>query len=139
MLLNNIIYTGDTSESDDQDNSEGVEKKKTCEYNYDESSSSNTSGGDASKADSSFGSDSNDDDSVGLSGSNDEKAAAKKSGKRKRYTTHLVAAKFGTSKVHEALKSKRKVHVVTPEWLINCNFKWEKCVEQLFALTKDYE
>lgn len=64
---------------------------------------------------------------------------SKKMTRRKRYTTHLVAAKFGTSKVHEALKSKRKVNVVTPEWLINCNFKWEKCDETLFALTKEYE
>ncbi len=110
-------------------------KARKYEYSYDESSSSNTSGGD-SKHDSSFSSTSN--DSIALSVSNDENTGRMVK-KTKRYTTHLVAAKFGTSKVHEALKSKRKVHVVTPEWLINCNFKWEKCEEKLFALSKEYE
>jgi hypothetical protein len=48
-------------------------------------------------------------------------------------------AKFGTSKVLDALKSKRPVKVVTPEWLIQSNFKWEKCDENQFKLTKQYE
>jgi hypothetical protein len=59
---------------------------------------------------------------------------------KKLYTTHLVAAKYGTCKVHEALKSsKRPIHVVTPDWLINCNFKWIKCDEQEYKLTKEYD
>jgi hypothetical protein len=29
--------------------------------------------------------------------------------------------------------------VVTPEWLIESNFKWEKCDESQFKLTKEYE
>ena len=37
-------------------------------------------------------------------------------------TTHVVAAKLGTVKVNTALKQKG-VHVVTPEWLWNCNGK----------------
>lgn len=134
--VNEHLVLGDESDSNDSENENSEAPKKTSrnyEYSYDESSSSNTSGGD-SKLDSSFSSTSN--DSVALSVSNDAKIKKKK---KKRYTTHLVAAKYGTSKVHEALKSKRKVKVVTPEWLINCNFKWEKCDETLYALTKEYE
>ncbi len=128
-----LVLGGDEIETDGY--AEDMKKNRNYEYSYDESSSSNTSGGD-SKHDSSFSSTSN--DSVTLSIKNDEDVT-RKIKKSNRYTTHLVAAKFGTSKVHEALKSKRKVHVVTPEWLINCNFKWEKCEEKLFALTKEYE
>ncbi len=29
--------------------------------------------------------------------------------------------------------------MVTPEWLIESNFKWEKCDENQFKLTKEYE
>jgi hypothetical protein len=44
----------------------------------------------------------------------------------------LVAAKHGTSKVHDASKcSKHKIHVVTPEWLIESNYKWIKCKDEL--------
>ena len=55
-------------------------------------------------------------------------------------TLELIAkAKYGTCKVHDALKSKRAVHVVTPEWLIESNFKWERCDENQYRLSKDYE
>lgn len=55
------------------------------------------------------------------------------------YTTHLVAAKFGTGKVHEALKSKKPIRVVTPEWLLDCSYQWTRCDENDYKLTKEYE
>jgi hypothetical protein len=60
-------------------------------------------------------------------------------------TTHLVAANYGTSKVHDALKmissnkTKKQLFIVQPEWLIECYHKWDNCDEKEFALTKDYE
>jgi RNA polymerase II subunit A-like phosphatase len=102
--------------ADTPDKEEGEENKKTYEYSYDDdetSSSSNCSGGANSR----------------LSTTS-----------KKRYTTHLVAAKYGTSKVHEASKcSGHKINVVTPEWLINSNYRWMKCDEKLFGLTKEYD
>lgn len=68
---------------------------------------------------------------------NKNKKVVKK--KLKRHTTHLVAAKHGTSKVHDALKSKLPIKVVTPEWLIDCNFKWAHCNEDEYKLTKEYD
>ena len=50
-------------------------------------------------------------------------------------TTHVVAAKLGTVKVNTALKQKG-VHVVTPEWLWNCNDRWERVDERLFHLNE---
>jgi len=128
-----LVLGSEESSIEESSNDAKKSKSRNYEYSYDESSSSNTSGGDSKNDDSSFSSN----DSVPLSPQNFE--IKNKEKKPKRYTTHLVAAKFGTSKVHEALKSKRKVWVVTPEWLINCNFKWERCKEKLFALTKEYE
>ena len=60
-------------------------------------------------------------------------------------TTHLVAANYGTSKVHDALKmissnkTTKQLFIVQPEWLIECYQKWAKCEEKEFALNKDYE
>lgn len=59
--------------------------------------------------------------------------------KTRKFTTHLVAAKYGTSKVYDVLRSKIPIKVVTPEWLINCNYKWIKCDEEMYKLNKDYE
>lgn len=52
-------------------------------------------------------------------------------------TTHLVAAKWGTVKVHRAVKFLERyaqrhpnelppLHIVTPEWLYACAERWEK-------------
>jgi hypothetical protein len=60
-------------------------------------------------------------------------------------TTHLVAANYGTSKVHEALKlislnkSVKQLFIVQPEWLIECYQKWVRVDEEPFLLNKDYE
>jgi RNA polymerase II subunit A-like phosphatase len=51
-------------------------------------------------------------------------------------TTHLVAAKLGTAKVNQAMKSKH-VHIVTPDWLWCCYHRWDKVTECLFTLTDD--
>ena len=48
-------------------------------------------------------------------------------------TTHLVAAKLGTSKVNHALRDKA-IKVVTPDWLWCCAHRWEKVDERLFLL-----
>ena len=108
--VNEHFVMPDSDEEDD----DSVHNSKKYEYSYDDdetSSSSNCSGG---------------------ARFNDKS--------KKRYTTHLVAAKHGTSKVHEAGKCiKQKIHVVTPEWLINSNYKWIKCDEKMYKLTKEYD
>ncbi|XP_022082329.1 RNA polymerase II subunit A C-terminal domain phosphatase-like isoform X2 [Acanthaster planci] len=48
-------------------------------------------------------------------------------------TTHLVAAKAGTSKVHTAQRAK-SIHIVTPEWLWCCWERWQRVDEHLFKL-----
>lgn len=104
-------------------------RHKKYEYKFDEEqSSSDSSGACANKSD----------DSSELS-SNEESEEEKQQRRNKRVTTHLVAAKYGTTKVYDALKSSTSIKVVTPEWLINCNFKWTKCDEEEFKLTKEYE
>lgn len=50
--------------------------------------------------------------------------------------THVVAAKWGTQKVHEA-KRLKKVHIVTPEWLWCCYERWERVDERLFHLFRE--
>ena len=120
-------------EEPDLSNSNPVSKPKKYEYNYDddEETNSSSSGADFKSSNESINEDS----------SSQPKSSAnlKQNVRPKRYTTHLVAAKYGTCKVHEALKSKPPIKVVTPEWLINCNFKWVKCDEDQFKLTKDYD
>ncbi|XP_054748719.2 RNA polymerase II subunit A C-terminal domain phosphatase-like [Lytechinus pictus] len=50
-----------------------------------------------------------------------------------RATTHLVAAKVGTSKVHAAKRSK-SILIVEPDWLWCCWERWERVDERLFLL-----
>lgn len=50
-------------------------------------------------------------------------------------TTHLVAARPGTAKVHEARRYKN-IHLVTPDWLWCCAERWERVDEKLFPLYK---
>lgn len=50
-------------------------------------------------------------------------------------TTHLVAAKLGTEKVHLVSKFK-EVKIVNPEWLWTCADRWEWVDENLFPLNK---
>ena len=49
------------------------------------------------------------------------------------YTTHLVAARPGTSKVRTAVKY-RHVKKVSPEWLWCCSERWERVEESLFPI-----
>ena len=51
-------------------------------------------------------------------------------------TTHLIAAKFGTSKVRSAMKYK-DIKMVDVNWLWSCSERWEKVEEVLFPLAKD--
>lgn len=51
-------------------------------------------------------------------------------------TTHVVAGKR-TSKVERALRY--NIHVVTPEWLIDCYEQWERKDEVIYPLTIDYD
>ena len=51
-------------------------------------------------------------------------------------TTHLIAAKFGTSKVRSAMKYK-DIKMVDVNWLWSCSERWEKVEESLFPLVKD--
>ncbi|RNA11437.1 RNA polymerase II subunit A C-terminal domain phosphatase [Brachionus plicatilis] len=106
----NLILAEDESELEPKDN-----KNTELEYNFDENDSRSSCSG-ATRS--------------------DESSDHQKS---KKFTTHLVAAKYGTSKVHDALKSKISIKVVTPEWLINCNYKWIPCDEESYKLTKDYD
>lgn len=48
-------------------------------------------------------------------------------------TTHLVALRAGTAKVHAAYKRKN-LKLVTPEWLWLCAERWEKVDERMFPL-----
>lgn len=48
-------------------------------------------------------------------------------------TTHLVALRAGTAKVHAAYKRKN-LKLVTPDWLWTCAERWEKVDERLFPL-----
>ena len=63
-------------------------------------------------------------------------AKDKNKDKDKEATTHLVAAKLGTSKVHIARKLKH-IKVVTPEWLFSCAERWELVEERIFLLKGD--
>lgn len=51
-------------------------------------------------------------------------------------TTHLVAAKLGTEKVHMVSKSK-DVKIVNPDWLWTCGDRWEWVDERLYPLTEE--
>ncbi|KAF0295074.1 RNA polymerase II subunit A C-terminal domain phosphatase [Amphibalanus amphitrite] len=57
-------------------------------------------------------------------------------GPRDELTTHLVAARLGTAKVNEALRSKR-IQLVTLDWLWSCAERWERVDERLFPLRAD--
>ncbi|XP_065204800.1 RNA polymerase II subunit A C-terminal domain phosphatase [Planococcus citri] len=48
-------------------------------------------------------------------------------------TTHLVALRSGTAKVHAAYR-RRNLKLVTPEWLWTCAERWEKVDERMFPL-----
>ncbi|XP_055352167.1 RNA polymerase II subunit A C-terminal domain phosphatase-like [Paramacrobiotus metropolitanus] len=50
------------------------------------------------------------------------------------YTTHLIAAKDGTEKVHKAREM--HVHVVNADWLAECVRRWERVDEKLFPLSQ---
>ncbi|GMT27622.1 hypothetical protein PFISCL1PPCAC_18919 [Pristionchus fissidentatus] len=50
-------------------------------------------------------------------------------------TTHVVAARWGTSKVHDARRL--GVFVVSPDWLYACLELWEKAEEAPFVLTPE--
>lgn len=52
-------------------------------------------------------------------------------------TTHLVAAKWGTTKVNRCLKHP-EIKMVTPEWLLACLERWEKVDETSFTLSQSY-
>jgi hypothetical protein len=139
--------SNNSSSNNNYDESELCEyKRRKYEYNFDdEDSDSNCSGSNYFfKSDDSSESSSEDSMNPTNGGVNfsleppaDGVTTAKK--KKKRFTTHLVAAKYGTIKVHDALRSKLPIKVVTPEWLINCNYKWKRCDENDFKLTKEYD
>ena len=122
LVLSNGDDDDDNVDEEDTIQNQATNKAK-YEYNFDDEESSSSSGGDTRSDDSEI---------VKNSSGLDSK-------KRRRYTTHLVAAKYGTSKVHDALKSKRPIKVVTPEWLINCAYKWIHCDEDEYKLTKEYD
>ena len=48
--------------------------------------------------------------------------------------THVVAARQGTHKVHQARKSSRNIKIVNPDWLWSCSQKWVKVDEKEFNL-----
>ena len=52
-------------------------------------------------------------------------------------TTHLIAAKYGTHKVHVA-QHMRNVSIVNPDWLWCCRARWEHVSEDLFRLRPDH-
>ncbi|XP_071824060.1 RNA polymerase II subunit A C-terminal domain phosphatase-like [Apostichopus japonicus] len=64
-----------------------------------------------------------------------EFVAKSKSEDSSTWTTHVIAAKAGTSKVHMARKA-HNVCVVTPQWLLACWERWERVDERLFPLPK---
>nr|XP_018666687.1 RNA polymerase II subunit A C-terminal domain phosphatase-like isoform X3 [Ciona intestinalis] len=50
-------------------------------------------------------------------------------------TTHLIGAKKGTAKYQDALKmGKKKIHMVSIEWLWACSDRWERVSEKLFPM-----
>uniref|UniRef100_A0A0N5AM47 RNA polymerase II subunit A C-terminal domain phosphatase n=1 Tax=Syphacia muris TaxID=451379 RepID=A0A0N5AM47_9BILA len=51
-------------------------------------------------------------------------------------TTHVIAARWGTSKVHEALK-RGNVAIVNPKWLYACVERWEKADEAKYELERE--
>jgi hypothetical protein len=51
-------------------------------------------------------------------------------------TTHVIAGKR-TSKVERAIKN--NIHVVTPEWLIDCYEQWERRLEENYILHSNYD
>ncbi|KAK6323868.1 hypothetical protein J4Q44_G00062070 [Coregonus suidteri] len=51
-------------------------------------------------------------------------------------TTHLIAARAGTEKVHQAQGCKH-LHVVNPDWLWGCLERWERVDESLYPLKED--
>ena len=61
---------------------------------------------------------------------------AKTSKEDKNGTTHVVAARGGTTKVKQASKHKG-VFIVNPEWLWCCVDRWEKVEERLFPLSEN--
>ncbi|PVD21414.1 hypothetical protein C0Q70_19587 [Pomacea canaliculata] len=61
---------------------------------------------------------------------------AKQVGSKELATTHLVAAKPGTSKHKVALRV-GKIHIVSSDWLWACSERWENCDPCLFPLSKD--
>jgi RNA polymerase II subunit A-like phosphatase len=51
-------------------------------------------------------------------------------------TTHVIAARWGTHKVHMAARYASGIHIVTPQWLWECVERWERVDEKLFALER---
>ncbi|KAJ0174032.1 hypothetical protein K1T71_010178 [Dendrolimus kikuchii] len=55
-------------------------------------------------------------------------------------TTHLVAVRAGTAKVHASRRFSEgkgnKLHVVTPDWLWTCAERWERVDERLYPLQR---
>uniref|UniRef100_A0A8R1HHI3 RNA polymerase II subunit A C-terminal domain phosphatase n=1 Tax=Caenorhabditis japonica TaxID=281687 RepID=A0A8R1HHI3_CAEJA len=49
--------------------------------------------------------------------------------------THVVAARYGTQKVHQAVRLGK--HVVTVQWVFACVEKWMKADEKVHELTKE--
>ncbi|PAA65043.1 hypothetical protein BOX15_Mlig004593g1, partial [Macrostomum lignano] len=58
-------------------------------------------------------------------------------------TTHLVAAKSGTSKFHRARKAQSEspdgCSIVNPEWLWTCYYEWRRCPEADFPVVADVD
>lgn len=51
-------------------------------------------------------------------------------------TSHLVAGRWGTTKVHAAIQME-SLKVVVPQWIYSCFERWEHVDERLFVLTKE--
>jgi len=51
-------------------------------------------------------------------------------------TTHLIAARLGTTKAFEAKKFKH-IRIVTPDWLWSCAERWEHVEELLYPLNAE--
>uniref|UniRef100_A0A915BL73 RNA polymerase II subunit A C-terminal domain phosphatase n=1 Tax=Parascaris univalens TaxID=6257 RepID=A0A915BL73_PARUN len=51
-------------------------------------------------------------------------------------TTHVIAARWGTTKVHDA-RRRANIAIVNPRWLYACVERWEKADEKEFELTKE--
>ncbi|XP_018655628.1 putative rna polymerase II ctd phosphatase [Schistosoma mansoni] len=68
------------------------------------------------------------------------------------YTTHLIACRRGTEKVHAALKyltindnlqlnnnsSSHSLHLVSPQWLWSCHYHWDHVCELKYPLDRDF-